>query len=455
MKAIDTYLNAIKNINNNITTEPDEVAWDMPDNHKMRYAWLRNEQMYRVPWSPLKTMEGGDRTVVKGRLYQGLPYSSVKHHDKFVGHNISWETFFTALKNPASVIYTRTCYNVTPNTNATLWYGTVCSSFTCQSLGIMDMRPVTRFMSTMDGVTLINDPTNIKIMDFLVTPEGDTGHTEVITGVLRSKKTGEIIKVEVTDAAPIIVRRRIFAWVDFLAHLAAESMLICRYNITSEEYELMPFVQIPGEPNPKAPYVYNTVLMADFGNKANYLKIAEPTEINVMDSNAQTLIIKKDGVTVDTVTVSNISPTTIDGVAYTIYTYPNTVEGNYEAYCLMNNGTQSAKVEWIVYSYTASLVSNTVTNGGDITVNFSGVNCTPHSLNGNYYVNSLNFGLNYNAWDSVRWMQKLTTQEATAGQAVTNYTDTSGEVIFGVKVYFKTPFGIVPSAPMVVNYTNP
>ncbi|WP_010249216.1 hypothetical protein [Acetivibrio cellulolyticus] len=454
MEIINTYLNAIKSINNKLNTEPDESVWDLPDDHKMRYAWLRNEQMYRVPWTPLKTIDGGDRTVVEGRLYQGLPYSSVKHHDKFVGHNISWETFFTAVKNPASVLYTRTCYNVTPNTNATLFYGTVCSSFTCQSLGIFDMRPVTRFMSTMDGVTLINDSLTIKMMDFLVTPEGDSGHTEVITGILRSKKTGAIIKVEITDAAPIVVRRRIFTWIEFLAHLESESMLICRYNITSEEYESLPFVQIPGEPNPKDPYIYNEVLMTDFGNKANYLKTIEPTEINIMDFiNAETLIIKKDGVVVGTIQVSTITPSQIDSSYYVIYSYPNTTEGNYEAYCIMKDGSSSAKVEWIVYSYTASLASNTVANGGDITVNFAGVNCTPLSINGNYWTWSLAWGMDYNAWSSVRWLQKLTPQEVTAGQAVTNYTDTNSEGIYGVKVYFQTEFGIVPSDSMVVTFT--
>lgn len=445
MNTFDAYLATLGQLNDKIGAEP-HVGWDLPENDKIKYAWLRNEQMYNVRWSPLTTIDGGDRTVTGGTIYKGLPYSSVKHHDKFIGHNISWETFFTALKNPASVLYTKTCYNTPPHTNATLWYGIVCSNFTCNSLGIFDVRPVTRLMKTMDGVTVISNPLDIKIMDFLITPDGRTGHTEVITGIYRNRTTGGILKVEITDAWPIVVRRTVYTWLDFLTHLTNEGMSICRYNITNETYESSPFVQIPGEPNPKAPYVYNTVLMTDFGNKANYRKTVEPTEINIMDSNAQTLVIKRDGTIVANVAVSSITPTTINGIEYTIYTYPNTSEGNYEAYCVMNNGMQSDKVEWIVYSCTASLASSTVVNGANITVNFSGVNCTPISLNGNYYTTDKT------SWSSVRWLKRLTSQEITAGEAITNYLDTDNENEFGIKVYFQTPFGIVPTDAVVVNY---
>lgn len=445
MKTFDIYLSALRSVNNKLNTEP-ELAWDKPENHKIKYGLWRAEQMYRVPWTPLKTLEGGLRTVIGGQLYKGLPYSSVKHHDKFVGHNISWETFFTAMKNPASVLYTKTCYATPPHTNATLWYGIVCSTFTCQALGIYDVRPVTMTMSTMEGVTPVVDTTTIKLLDFLVTGDESTGHTELITGILRNKQTGEIVKVEVTDSAPIVVRKRYFTYAEFLSHIASESFGIYRYNIIMDTYMPSPFVQLPTDENPATPYVYNTVLMTDFGNKANYRKTVEPTEINIMDENAQTLVIKKDGVTVDTVTVSSISPTTIDSVAYTIYSYPNTSEGQYEAYCIMQDGSISAKVEWIVFSCTASLVSDTVENGADITVNFSGVNCTPISLNINYFITDRT------SWSSVRKWQRLTSAEASAGQAVTNWLDTANENEFGIKVYFQTPFGIVPTEAVVVNY---
>ena len=57
--------------------------------------------------------------------YQGIPYSSVRDDDKFVGINVSLHTFMTAVNDPRSVLYTRR----STTQNANTYYGSVCSTF--------------------------------------------------------------------------------------------------------------------------------------------------------------------------------------------------------------------------------------------------------------------------------------------------------------------------------------
>lgn len=64
-----------------------------------------------IEWSPAATFRGqtdnGEYLFEEGERYKGVPYSSCKYNDNFIGVNVLLETFITAAKNPNSKLFTR------------------------------------------------------------------------------------------------------------------------------------------------------------------------------------------------------------------------------------------------------------------------------------------------------------------------------------------------------------
>ena len=67
-------------------------------------AYKRAHQFMDINWnalSPIPTRE--NHTGYSEGLHQGMPYSSVKEFNKFIGYDVSIKTFMTALHNPYSL----------------------------------------------------------------------------------------------------------------------------------------------------------------------------------------------------------------------------------------------------------------------------------------------------------------------------------------------------------------
>ena len=74
------------------------------------------QEAYAGPWYP----------------HTGMPYSSVRWVEKYIGYNVSFETFYTALSNPDSVVYTKPITGTGQNVHN--HYGVVCSCFASEVL---------------------------------------------------------------------------------------------------------------------------------------------------------------------------------------------------------------------------------------------------------------------------------------------------------------------------------
>ena len=100
-------------------------------------AVKKARQMTDISFTPLKPIEANHRTYKSGKKYTGLIYSSVKEIGTYVGPNITFHTFMTAIHNPRSKIYTEKI-NELPyhGTNCKAYYGTVCSGLVSYALGI-------------------------------------------------------------------------------------------------------------------------------------------------------------------------------------------------------------------------------------------------------------------------------------------------------------------------------
>ncbi len=80
--------------------------------------------------------DNGEYIFKAGKTYRGIPYSSTKFEDNFVGVNVLVETFMTALKNPNSLLYKKQSFagNMNKN-NPTATYGNIRKVYKVSSSG--------------------------------------------------------------------------------------------------------------------------------------------------------------------------------------------------------------------------------------------------------------------------------------------------------------------------------
>lgn len=123
----------------------------IPDNSKWNLYTKRANQMKSITWKALyKIPQCGSYNTnyfKAGTVNRGVPYSEAAEFSKYVGWNVSFTTFLTALQNKRSVMYTenispenrRSYYNIAYNglNNLTSsYYGTVCTGFTTYLIGL-------------------------------------------------------------------------------------------------------------------------------------------------------------------------------------------------------------------------------------------------------------------------------------------------------------------------------
>ena len=162
----------------------------------VRVALKKAEQLTSIQWTPLakipKTRPDGSY-FQPGIRYTGTPYSSVKELDKFIGQEVSFHTFLSAVRNPRSVLYTE-FVNKAPyhGVNCAPYYGTVCSMSVNYALGIDAPFPSRSYASVsfMQKVTDY-DVDLIKVCDVLASH----GHTIMVVDY-QTDDTGKIVKVK-------------------------------------------------------------------------------------------------------------------------------------------------------------------------------------------------------------------------------------------------------------------
>ena len=111
---------------------------DIPSSKGVENALRRAKQMAEVEYTPVKRLpivekclnsDGTQRYIENhspvGFPIRGMIYSSVRRNEKYLGFNVSLETFITAVSNPNSVVYTRPIKGTGQHVHN--YYGIVCS----------------------------------------------------------------------------------------------------------------------------------------------------------------------------------------------------------------------------------------------------------------------------------------------------------------------------------------
>ncbi|MBQ4424353.1 MAG: hypothetical protein II882_01260 [Lachnospiraceae bacterium] len=258
----------------------------------------RVRQMIDLRWTPIRplpsclTSQDPDGTkhcyfgyFPEWRPQVGVPYSSCRTVEKYVGWNVSTETFLSALRNPNSVVYTRELKDQ-PGTRGNCYYGSVCSMTVSYALDL-PYRVVCKDWPSLPDLHPVDTAQleNLRLCDIVVDP---THHVALITDIVRDE-AGRVCEVEVSEETTPVGIRKSFTPEEFRHFWLEDGYSIYRYDkIDAVTYTPDPFIPLEGDPELPVPEI-NRDLMPDYGNRANYRIGDEAVELSVLTEGWETL----------------------------------------------------------------------------------------------------------------------------------------------------------------------
>lgn len=375
---------------------------------KTSIALARTRQVTSVRYQPLAIMPNQSNDFTPDKTYIGVPYSSTRALDTYVGLNVSLDTFCSALHNPKSVLYTRKSIV----SNSKTYYGMVCSSLACFLLGIG--APVNTFT--------MGDSPDFEERDFYAMKVGyvfvNSSHAYVIYGI-RFDAYRRPIEVGIAEAAPPRVFYHNYT-IDALktklnTHPGGAFKLYEYVGTADQEYVASKYVQ--GYPDEVTTEEYPDI-MTEYGDFA-VLPAGVDVTINIINSTGYTSVnVYKDSVL------------TQSGLPVEDFTIENPEYGTYKVE-LVGDGktseTQFIAVDMAGCSY------DPITKKAK----FASANATP------VYINAYDAMTESYTKADMRNFAKLTSSDITAG-ASENGMDVTNIVTDDypyIRIEFQTPWG--------------
>ena len=275
------------------------LTHDLPASQGVVNALKRAKRLVEARFTPIRqfpivvssTDPEGERTYIG--LYasahlpeKGMPYSSVRRYETYIGYNISFETFYTALTNPDSVVYTQPITGTGQNVHNR--YVIVCSCFVSDVLDIRYRTPCIRWPD-LPGISEIPaEPLeDLSLCDILLNVKR---HIAIITDIERDEN-GIVRYITVSESVLPNCRATRFTPEEFRNYWYGNDFKVFRYDrVDNVTYTPDPFLPLPEDGPMDEPKV-NRVMMTDLGNKANY-KLGENVKISVFDPAFDTLSLK-------------------------------------------------------------------------------------------------------------------------------------------------------------------
>jgi len=281
------------------------VYSDMPTNRGVQNALLRAAQLANIRWTPIKPFpviyHNGNSSETHNAFFKaflpqtGLNYSAVGFtNEKYLGVNVSIETFMTALANPRSLLYTQPIFE--KHRLSAAFYGTVCSEFASYVLDFPFQIDCGQ-LSAMEEMEHIDSKSleNLQLCDLL---NESKSHTAVITGIDRDE-SGKVTAITVTESTPPQIRTTTFTPREFVSYWLENGYEVLRYkNLDKVTYTPNPWVHLEGDPELEHP-VPNPVILPDYGDKANY-RLGETVTLCVLDPKYTAVKLERNDSTVMT-----------------------------------------------------------------------------------------------------------------------------------------------------------
>ena len=240
---------------------------------------------------PTYTKDPGYCVLPAGEEVAGFPYAGSELCDKFVGENVSIETFMSVVANPDSILY-----RPGRGSFGTAEYGIVCNGFVRFALGIPERVP-TRIWNAIPGIRTVAPKgeysvDEMALCDVLHAFNDGRNHVAMITGLVRDE-AGHVTEVEVSEAARPTCKRRRFTPEEFYEKYKVFALQ--RYDLLDTvppiEMEAVQALLASGidKNRPK--------IAVDNGEKSNYL-LGSPVTVSVFADAPDTVQLLKDGETV-------------------------------------------------------------------------------------------------------------------------------------------------------------
>ena len=377
----------------------------------------RAYQLASIQWTPKSDVPTQNGAVFhSGVQVTGLPYSSVKELDKFIGHDVSLHTFMTAVNNPRSVLYTENVGKAPyKGTNCSTYYGTVCSTTAMYAIGI-HIPYNTNLIPSVPGIVKVGsqDPSEVSVGDLLL----GSGHIFVVVGV---KKRGSSLEtVSLLDSSLYGTKITSMNLRSFKSKWKQYAWQLYRYTKLEEvanDYTPSPYVAV-GDESVSVPQ-YNNDICTSRGDLCVY-RADESIEVDILSDGWDKIVLSKEG--------SVVGEYPING---TSYTFSSLSPGTY-AVKTTSTGRSSSDVGFIV----ADVKVDTSFNGSSANVSFSSEVGEPEYI------------ALCSASGSKIVVKELSDSEKYSGTATIG--NLSGMTSFYCKVYYKTPYGTVTNSPILV-----
>ena len=258
-------------------------------------------QLTNITFTPRNPIEYNKGTYLPNNTYKGMIYSSVKELGNFVGNNISFHTFMTAIHNPRSRVYTERI-NESPyhGTNCRSYYGVVCSSLVSYALGLTPIVTTFDYGTSEEMEELdYSDIDDFHIADVL----WKSGHVAIITDVVRDQND-RTVSLQITEAIQSGCKRSTVLRSAFHESIARIYTKAFRYKHleTNIHYLSIPeFVPVFDEK--PVTFKYNEDICVDKGDRSCYF-VGDEVTLNLSSSKG-TVEIYKSGTLLSVIDVES------------------------------------------------------------------------------------------------------------------------------------------------------
>ena len=454
----------------------DENGWEIPTTEQEKAIMLKSLQMTEIVWTPKGNIpykgdseDSGSNDeddedislVSRGQGIQqiGLPYSSVKEIDKYIGLDVSIHTFMTAVNNPYSLLYTEDVRK-SPNsksawgktyhgTNCDCYYGVVCSVFTGYATG----QPL-QWSTHLDKWVANNRFNMVKVYDQSAQGLriGDIywkdGHNRLITGIKRDSN-GRVTHITWSEATGLNARKKHlnisggtynYVWPvkNYESKKASEGGVVYRNTeLYRNKYEPSPFVAVGNET--ASQFAYNNDICCFAGDKACFRE-GDTIAINYNLEEVGDWVeieLYKDDTLIDTIPIDT-EEHVVD------LTSSNLTYGKYKARMSNGNGTYSEYTEFEILETDV----DAELNDGIHHITFGSANGTPVS----WTVCNIESTVSVSNELEVEDLENGYFDVDLAALRQEQYPDSPLSGTLYLKVYFIGEYGRVTNEPLEIDY---
>lgn len=289
-------------------------------------AWeqrmLERIELCMIPMKALKDIRKCPSGYTSmGSVLTGINYSAVFADNNLVGTQLPLKTYYSALANPASQMYSDELLSFTPGTGKSTFYGINCSGFVSYVCGfpswLSTIVMAEEFADKVIPVNNENDLFKVQRGDILlntIVTRGDGDHVRIVADVVYDRETGKLIGFNVAESWKPFVRVTFMDFKTFLAQFyETQPYKLIRLDDTSNYSLEVESVE------------YSKSVFPDKGDGGRYT-IGESVWLYIPDAKA-TAITYSDGTVTTTVNVSDMASKIVNDV--TVYELLFTTAGTY------------------------------------------------------------------------------------------------------------------------------